>query len=189
MSNESEPKAEHKVAEQRAAYAVNPPPTFTPRPYQLEAIESWKTLGGRGTVVLPTGSGKSMVAMLAIETVRAPTLIIVPQLDLLHQWYENLSNVYGQENIGAYFGEKKDIRAITVTTYSSASQRLEELGNRFYLLICDEVHHLTGTIWQQAARFSIAPKRLALTATYPAEFEDHMLLQELIGPALLLQNP
>jgi superfamily II DNA or RNA helicase len=189
LSNKPEHKSEHKVAEQRAAYAVNPPPTFTPRPYQLEAIESWKTLGGRGTVVLPTGSGKSMVAMLAIEAVRAPTLVIVPQLDLLHQWYENLSNVYGQENIGAYFGEKKDIRAITVTTYSSASQRLEELGNRFYLLICDEVHHLTGTIWQQAARFSIAPKRLALTATYPAEFEDHMLLQELIGPPCYYKTP
>ncbi len=161
----------------------------TLRPYQMEAIESWKALGGRGTIVLPTGAGKSIVATLAIDEVRAPTLIVVPQLDLLHQWYENLSRTYGQDNVGVYFGEKKDIRPITVTTYVSASSHLDELGNRFYLLICDEVHHLTSATWQHAARLSIAPKRLALTATYPPDFEDHLLLQELIGPPCYYKAP
>jgi superfamily II DNA or RNA helicase len=159
------------------------------RPYQQEAIESWKVLNGRGTIVLPTGSGKSIVATLAIDYVQAPTLIVVPQLDLLHQWYENLSAIYGQANVGVYFGEKKDIRPITVTTYVSASSHLDELGNRFYLLICDEVHHLTSAVWQQAARLSIAPKRLALTATYPTDFDDHLLLQELIGPPCYYKAP
>lgn len=183
-------KAEREIAETSAEYA---PAAKTEsgelRPYQLEAIESWKALEGRGTIVLPTGSGKSIIATLAIDEVRAPTLIVVPQLDLLHQWYENLSRIYGQENVGVYFGEKKDIRPITVTTYVSASSHLDELGNRFYLLICDEVHHLTGTTWQHAARLSIAPKRLALTATYPTEFEDHLLLQELIGPPCYYKAP
>jgi superfamily II DNA or RNA helicase len=166
-----------------------PPVIQNLRPYQIEAIESWKTLGGRGTIVLPTGAGKSIVATLAIDEVRAPTLIVVPQLDLLHQWYENLSRTYGQDNVGVYFGEKKDIRPITVTTYVSASSHLDELGNRFYLLICDEVHHLTSATWQHAARLSIAPKRLALTATYPPDFEDHLLLQELIGPPCYYKAP
>jgi superfamily II DNA or RNA helicase len=171
-----------KVAESPAVYEARPVSGGQiARPYQLEAIESWKALDGRGTIVLPTGAGKSTVATLAIDSVRAPTLIVVPQLDLLHQWYENLSRIYGQENVGVYFGEKKDIRPITVTTYVSASSHLDELGNRFYLLICDEVHHLTSATWQHAARLSIAPKRLALTATYPTDFEDHLLLQELIG--------
>lgn len=180
----------------RQSKIVNPPDPqpLTPgplalRPYQQEAIESWKALGGRGTIVLPTGAGKSIVATLAIDAVRAPTLIVVPQLDLLHQWYENLSRIYGQDNVGVYFGEKKDIRPITVTTYVSASSHLDELGNRFYLLICDEVHHLTSATWQHAARLSIAPKRLALTATYPPDFEDHLLLQELIGPPCYYKAP
>lgn len=188
-----------RVAETRAVYEVAapepevpPPPVSTGpvlRPYQKEAIESWKALGGRGTVVLPTGAGKSIIATLAIDEVRAPTLIVVPQLDLLHQWYENLSLIYGQGNIGVYFGEKKDIKPITVTTYVSASSHLDELGNRFYLLICDEVHHLTAATWQHAARLSIAPRRLALTATYPPDFEDHLLLQELIGPPCYYKAP
>ena len=190
-----------KVAEASAIYqleAVSTPepavvpksePVQTLRPYQREAIESWKALGGRGTIVLPTGAGKSIVATLAIDEVRAPTLIVVPQLDLLHQWYENLSRIYGQDNVGVYFGEKKDIRPITVTTYVSASSHLDELGNRFYLLICDEVHHLTSATWQHAAKLSIAPKRLALTATYPPDFEDHLILQELIGPPCYYKAP
>ncbi len=177
-----------QVAENRAAYTFTKP-SQTVRPYQQEAIDSWKALEGRGTIVLPTGAGKSLVATLAIDEVRAPTLIVVPQLDLLHQWYENLSNTYGAENVGVYFGEKKDIRPITVTTYVSASSHLDELGNRFYLLICDEVHHLTANVWQQAARLSIAPKRLALTATYPTDFEDHLVLQELIGPPCYYKAP
>ncbi len=186
-----------RVAETRAVYAVEPeaasvqpnPPEFTVRPYQQEAIESWKALDGRGTIVLPTGAGKSIVATLAIDAVRAPTLIVVPQLDLLHQWYENLSRTYGQDNVGVYFGEKKDIRPLTVTTYVSASSHLDELGNRFYLLVCDEVHHLTAATWQHAAKLSIAPKRLALTATYPSDFENHLLLQELIGPPCYYKAP
>jgi len=203
------PGPARRVAEKRAVYqtgfsketgqAKSVPPEdagnkplaaeFTPRPYQKEAIASWLALEGRGTIVLPTGAGKSLVATLAIDAVKAPTLIVVPQLDLLHQWYENLSRTYGQENIGVYFGEKKDIKPITVTTYVSASSHLDELGNRFYLLICDEVHHLTGTTWQHAARLSIAPKRLALTATYPTDFENHLILQELIGPPCYYKAP
>lgn len=180
-----------RVAEVRATYEAKPKaaPIQTLRPYQIEAIKSWKALDGRGTIVLPTGAGKSIVATLAIDHVKAPTLIVVPQLDLLHQWYENLCQIYGQDNVGVYFGEKKDLRPITVTTYVSASSHLDELGNRFYLLICDEVHHLTSATWQQAARLSIAPKRLALTATYPTDFEDHSLLQELIGPPCYYKAP
>jgi superfamily II DNA or RNA helicase len=201
--------ATRQVAEERVAYQTaplkdaghaKPEPSenigskpsaaeFTPRPYQKEAIASWLALEGRGTIVLPTGAGKSLVATLAIDAVKAPTLIVVPQLDLMHQWYENLSRTYGQDNIGVYFGEKKDIKPITVTTYVSASSHLDELGNRFYLLICDEVHHLTGTTWQHAAKLSIAPKRLALTATYPTDFENHLILQELIGPPCYFKAP
>lgn len=177
-----------QIAETGVTYDATAPSAQL-RPYQKEAIESWIALDGRGTIVLPTGAGKSIVATLAIDEVQAPTLIVVPQLDLLHQWYENLSRIYGQDNIGVYFGEKKDIRPITVTTYVSASSHLDELGNRFYLLICDEVHHLTSATWQHAARLSIAPKRLALTATYPTEFEDHLLLKELIGPPCYYKAP
>ena len=186
------PKPETSATIEKAdPFAAFPPSALpqTPRPYQQEAIESWLALDGRGTIVLPTGAGKSFVATLAIDAMRAPTLVVVPQLDLMHQWYETLCAAYGAEWVGVYYGAKKDVRPLTVTTYVSAATHLDELGNLFYLLICDEVHHLTAATWQQAAKLFLAPKRLALTATYPTDFDDHSLLQELIGPPCYYKAP
>jgi len=44
-----------------------------PRPYQREAVDRWRASGARGTVVLPTGAGKTLVALLAIDALRAGT--------------------------------------------------------------------------------------------------------------------
>src|SRR5262245_36777169 len=38
-----------------------------PFPHQREAVDAWWQAGGRGLVVLPTGTGKTFVAMLAIQ--------------------------------------------------------------------------------------------------------------------------
>src|ERR1035437_133477 len=39
----------------------------TPRPYQREAVDRWRAAGARGSVVLPTGAGKTLVALMAIN--------------------------------------------------------------------------------------------------------------------------
>src|SRR5205809_5397530 len=38
-----------------------------PFPHQTEALETWWGQGGRGVVVLPTGTGKTFLAVLAIR--------------------------------------------------------------------------------------------------------------------------
>lgn len=40
---------------------------LTPREAQQEAVTRWMAAGQRGTVVLPTGAGKTLVALLAIQ--------------------------------------------------------------------------------------------------------------------------
>ena len=63
------------------------------RDYQKEAIEHWhkeKT----GTIVLPTGAGKTIVGLKIIEMVNSPTLIVVPTLDLVKQWTKILSQSF-----------------------------------------------------------------------------------------------
>ncbi|MEZ4467606.1 MAG: DEAD/DEAH box helicase family protein [bacterium] len=47
-----------------------------PRPFQTEALAAWQKNRGRGVVALPTGAGKSWVAMLAIDAIRRSTLVI-----------------------------------------------------------------------------------------------------------------
>jgi len=71
---------------------------------------------------------------------------------------------------------------LTVTTYDSAYLHMDRLGNRFGLLIFDEVHHLPGESYALAARASIAPFRLGLTATPERADGREALLGELVGP-------
>ena len=60
------------------------------RPYQRKALEAWLDAGRRGVIELPTGSGKTYIALKAMERLNAPTLIVVPTLDLMDQWRNQL---------------------------------------------------------------------------------------------------
>jgi superfamily II DNA or RNA helicase len=96
------------------------------------------------------------------------------------QWKENLENTF-QIEIGEFTGNLKEIKPITVSTYDSALINAERLGNRFQLLIFDEVHHLPSESYKQIAEMFIAPYRLGLTATYERADEGHLEFPELIG--------
>ena len=63
-------------------------------PYQQEALEGWKKGGCRGLVVLPTGSGKSLVGLQAIAHLGRSTLVVAPTIDLMNQWYDLLTKSF-----------------------------------------------------------------------------------------------
>jgi len=158
-----------------------------PRPYQLEALDAWIAAGMRGTVVLPTGSGKTIVGILAIIEVGAPSIVVVPTIDLMEQWRSRLSSSFSQE-VGAYGGGESQLLPLTVATYDTAYLRAEELGNRFKLIIFDEVHHLPSPGFSQIAEVFASPYRLGLTATYEREDGLHEDLARLIGPKVYEQK-
>ena len=139
--------------------------------YQEEALAAWINADCTGSIVLPTGAGKTFVAIHAIHHVNRSTLVVAPTVDLLHQWYARLENAFETE-IGVYYGAEKNLQPITVTTYHSAGDLIAEYGNRFKLLIFDEVHHLPAPNWGETALMAPAPMRLGLTATYPEEHEQ-----------------
>ena len=137
---------------------------MSPRAHQSQAFEAWRKVNCRGMVVLPTGAGKSFLAYMGIQYCQRPSLILVPTIDLMHQWQRGLSECFACE-IGMLGGGEKDVQNITVSTYDSALLMMEWLGDRFGLLIFDECHHLPGDRMRQAAIMSLAPFRLGLTAT------------------------
>lgn len=159
-----------------------------PRDYQREALRRWEAADGRGTVVLPTGAGKSFVALLAIDAGSRGACVVVPTRALLGQWFSQLADAFGHERVGAFYGDEKDVRAVTVTTYHSAFALLEREGSRFELLVLDEAHHLADTAggearaWHDALAVAPAPHRLGLTATYPDGRDDE--LRRLLGPVV-----
>ncbi|HEY7228011.1 MAG TPA: DEAD/DEAH box helicase [Nitrososphaeraceae archaeon] len=140
------------------------------RDYQQEAIENW-CIEKRGSIVLPTGAGKTIIALKIIEIVNSPTLIIVPTLDLIKQWTEKLSLSFNIE-IGNIGGGLENLQPITVSTYDSAYIKGQSFGNKFLLIIFDEVHHLPAPSYRLIAETFVAPFRLGLTATI--EREDHL---------------
>lgn len=140
--------------------------SWEPHPYQNEALNAWIAAQRWGSVVLPTGAGKTVLALQAIVQTNVSTLIVVPTIDLLHQWYARLENAFGVP-IGTWYGLEKKIQPLTVTTYPSAWAHAESLGNLFKLLIFDEIHHLPAPSWHEIAVMCAAPYRLGLTATYP----------------------
>lgn len=153
-----------------------------PYPHQRDGIQAWKAAGRRGLVVLPTGSGKTFVAELAIESVARSTLVVVPTIDLMNQWYARLLAAFRFEEVGLIGGGYNELRPVTVTTYDSFSIHAERIGNAFGLLIFDECHHLPSPTYSVAAQCYLAPFRLGLTATPEREGQGLDCYERCIGP-------
>lgn len=162
--------------------AFDPVEQPAPREYQSEAIEAWAGSGNRGITVLPTGSGKSLVGVMAISRVGRSALVVAPTIELMNQWYDLLCEAFAEVSVGLLGGGYHEIRDLTIATYHSAYLHVEQWGNRFGLIIFDEVHHLPGPQFSHAAEMSLAPYRLGLTATLERPDGRHQLLDRLVGP-------
>jgi len=150
------------------------------RSYQKEALDSWIRAGARGVIVLPTGAGKTAIGVAGIAHLNTPTMVVVPTLDLVEQWRRYLEKEFNM-SVGLYGGGEYRLEALTVSTYDSAYIRGEELGNRFGLVIFDEVHHLPSPGYSHIAEVFACPCRLGLTATYEREDGLHKDLPRLVG--------
>lgn len=151
-----------------------------PRPHQKEALDIWLKSGGKGVVSLPTGAGKTILAVLAINEIKRPSLIVVPTIDLLHQWQKTLQRFFSCD-IGALGGGHRDLHSITVATYDSAYLLCEQIGPKFGFIIFDECHHLPSTQYQVIAQTSIAPFRLGLSATVERPDGKEEIIYQLLG--------
>ena len=157
--------------------------SFTPYAYQQAAFAAWQRAGQCGTVVLPTGAGKTYLALRAIAQVGRGALIVVPTLDLMQQWCALLGDTFGME-IGLLGGGAHDVRDLTVTTYDSANLWMARYGGRFDLLVFDEVHHMPAPQYRLIPVMSAALARLGLTATYARADGAHTALDDLVGPVV-----
>lgn len=171
--------------------------SLAPRFYQKEAVSSLVGNGepgtGFGTIVLPCGSGKTIVGILAMHAFRMHTVIIVPNISAIHQWIRELQRWTDipREMIGEYSGERKEIRPVTVTTYQSMiGTRNKETGETVFelfddrpwgFIIYDEVHMLPAPSFQLAARLQ-SIYRLGLTATLVREDGRQGEVFTLVGP-------
>ncbi len=161
------------------------------RDYQREALERWVRNKHRGIVALPTGSGKTLVAIAAIAETGERTLVVVMTKDHVKQWYDEMlkASDIPSELVGFYYSEEKRLAPITIATYQSASKYVSKLAPHFSLLIIDEVHHLPAEKFRAIALGSPAPKRLGLSATPYREDGKHVELFPLMGGVVYYRSP
>jgi len=162
------------------------------RPYQREAALAWEAAGA-GVVVLPCGSGKTIVGLAAIASQGCETLIVTSNSASLVQWRSELEarTTVAPEAIGEYSSRSKEIRPITLTTYQMLTHRprrdagfphLDLFERREWgLVIYDEVHLLPAPVFRATARIQ-ARRRLGLTATLVREDRAEPLVFSLVGP-------
>ena len=157
------------------------------REYQAAALSAWELSQARGVIVLPTGSGKTRLALAAMARRRRRTLCLVPTRVLLEQWRGVLADFYDGP-IGQYGDGHRELEAVTVATFASAFHHMEALGNRFDLLVVDEAHHFGSGTGDEALELCAAPARLGLTGTPPVRQLQSKRLAELIGPVVYCQR-
>lgn len=149
-------------------------------PFQREALERWFENGCWGVICIATAGGKTFIGLKAIEMLRRSTLVLVPTLALVDQWVERLRTFLGVEP-GVLGGGKFDLKWVTVATYDSAHIHAEEIGDKFELLVADEVHHLFAPGYSQIAEMLAAPFRLGLTSTLHRADMGHLDAPRLVG--------
>jgi len=152
----------------------------TLRSYQKKAINKWKENGFSGTIVLPTAAGKTHIGIEAIRQLETSVLVVAPTIELIQQWRTKLEKVFGIE-VGQIGGGEKTFLPVSVSTYDSAFLMAETMGNKFRLVIFDEVHHLASDQYINIAKMFASPYRLGLTATYERTDLLHEKLEEYMG--------
>jgi superfamily II DNA or RNA helicase len=132
--------------------------------------------------VLPTGSGKTIVALGAIAALATSTLVLVPTRVLLDQWARALAAVWPHP-VGRLGDGEHVTCPITVATYASAVTWVPRVGDQFGLLVVDEAHHVGAWCPSEVLEMLVAPARLGLTATPPAGPTEWALARH-IGPTV-----
>lgn len=170
---------------------------FAPRDYQWEASRS--VLGdsgpgtGYGVIVLPCGSGKTIVGMTFMSLLKTNTLILTTNVAAVHQWMAELldKTSLDESMIAEYTGDSKSVAPITVATYQILTWRPHKDGDfphfklfrerPWGLIIYDEVHLLPAPVFRVTAELQ-AVRRLGLTATLVREDGAEDAVFSLVGP-------
>jgi superfamily II DNA or RNA helicase len=168
------------------------------RDHQRAALAAWLPEQW-GVIALPTGSGKTRVAIAAVATLAVTTLILVPTRVLLHQWVAELERWF-RGPIGRVGDGVCQLASVTVATFSSFVRALggagrggpsiaDQLTAGYDLLVVDEAHHAAEAALRDALDLSTARRRLGLTATPPDDPTALADLSERMGPTVFRLAP
>lgn len=145
---------------------------FSPRPYQQEAIDKSitfftdKKAGKNAVVVLPTGSGKSIVIANIAKGLEGKTIVFQPSKEILEQNYAKFRSYGYRASIYSASAGQKIIDKVTFATIGSVASK-HHLFKDFKNIIIDECHLVNskGGMYHDFIKAIEGCKVLGLTAT------------------------
>ncbi len=164
---------------------------------QLDTVDAWLSNGFRGSIIYSVDTGKTEITFECAKKAANATakcssayfniLYLVPRIVLINLNLERLLN-YGipEEHIGVYFGERKQIREITISTYNSIINNLD-LVRKSNMVIFDEVHLISNTARTFSKIFDVIVEDhnkaiLGLTATIDETDHRYSTIMTLLPP-------
>ncbi|MEM1119974.1 MAG: DNA repair helicase XPB [Bacteroidota bacterium] len=170
---------------------------FQLRDYQREAVDAFYHSGGEnggnGIVVLPCGSGKTIIGIGTMAAISNHTLIVTTNNVSVHQWRNEIlaKTALSEEQVGEFTGVNKVIRPVTITTYQMLTWRKSRqdafknldlfTDQNWGLIVYDEVHLLPAPVFRATVGIQ-SKRRLGLTATLIREDGKEDDVFALIGP-------
>jgi superfamily II DNA or RNA helicase len=157
--------------------------------YQEKAIEYILNFG-RGLIIAPTGSGKTLILAGIIKSLQPNKMaVLFREKGILNQTYKFLTEACKLKNIGINSGEGYIYGDVMLSTVQSIEKILDTHLHDAKVLMVDEVHQFgKGDVTIAAIQaFPNATYRVGFTATLPSEKEDihaRMILEGSFGPPI-----
>jgi superfamily II DNA or RNA helicase/RecB family exonuclease len=137
------------------------------RDYQVQSVNLLKE-HKTGILALPTGSGKTEIAIEFIRQIPYKTLFLVDRLELLRQTKERIEKELNIK-VGEIHGNTVDIQHITIATIQTINKRIKEFGeylSTIRVAFFDECHKIASNSYIKVSRYLINSEfRLGLSAT------------------------
>lgn len=169
-------------------WAVEPPSL---RPYQETARQAL-LLEQHAAISLPTGSGKSLLAVWLVRTLGLKTVVMAPSINIANQLYADFSKYLGKGKVGKFYSGHKEPRKQIVIAVAASLTKVETDSPHWkplhstQVFIADEAHR-TPAVTLEKVCFGLmasAPWRFFLSATQLREDGLQLLLQAITGPVV-----
>lgn len=151
----------------------------TPYPTQKNAAKAALN-ASRGVIVAPTGTGKSIIAILIVQAVQVPTLIVVPSLELKKQLTQSFKNAFGSKFVGNF----KDGKLIAIDNVDALDLAVV---SPYDCIILDEFHHSGASTYRKLNKkaWTKAFYRFGLTATpFRSQDNERLLLESVLSQVI-----
>ena len=117
-----------------------------------------------GVLFSAPGTGKTVMGCRIVSALNTKTLVLVPTAYLLNQWVERMEQFLNvtPSRLGDGF---KEIGDITIAIFNSALTRIDDLKNKFGLVMIDETHRIAAQTYQQVVGSLNSRYKIGLTGT------------------------